>query len=117
MQNVDMFGVPEGARVLLCQCGCGETFYQSRVGRVRKYKNETHKSRANNQRTRTLVQRGKSIKDAVLFRNICDNMETEDICAWFPDLTNEQWIVIDAIRNSTLTYDTFAALLTEMAAW
>lgn len=29
-----------------CECGCGETFYQKRVGRVRKYIDKTHKSKA-----------------------------------------------------------------------
>lgn len=104
-------------RELICQCGCGEAFTQSRVGRARKYKNATHKSRANNKRTSEAVKRGASLEGAALLRYMCDSMETEDIAAWYPELTTEQWIVLDAIRNTTLTYDAFVAAMLTMAGW
>jgi len=104
-------------RNLICQCGCGTEFTQDGVGRVRRYLNDTHKSAANNARTRTLVHRGRIVKEAVLFRHIVDNMETEDIAAWYPDLSADQWCVIDAIRNSGLSYDVFSTLMLDMAVW
>jgi len=106
-----------GVRILTCQCGCGEVFNQDGVGRVRKYKDATHKSRANNNRTSEAVRLARSIKGAVLLRHICDNMETEDIALWYPDLTVDQWAVIDAIRNTAITYDCFMAALSEMSKW
>lgn len=106
-----------GVRTLVCQCGCNKTFTQSRVGRVRKYLNNTHKSDANNKRTAQLVKRGKSLGDAKLLCLIIDDMETEDIAAWYPDLSTEQWVVIDAMRNTTLQCHVFLQVLSEMAAW
>lgn len=35
-----------GLRQVTCECGCGEIFWQTRVGRVRKYVNRSHKERA-----------------------------------------------------------------------
>lgn len=35
-----------GLRQCVCECGCGETFFQSKVGRVRKYMNDAHKRKA-----------------------------------------------------------------------
>ena len=104
-------------REIECACGCGERFTQARVGRVRKYKDDTHKSRANNKRTWEAVAIARSLKGAVLLRHICDNMETEDIALWYPDLSVDQWAVIDAIRNTTIPYDNFMAALSEMAKW
>lgn len=104
-------------RVLTCQCGCNTTFTQDGVGRVRKYLNAAHKSNANNNRTRELVKRGRSVKEAVLFAHVCDNLQTADIAAWFPDLTRAQWEVIYAIQASGLGYAVFAETLSEMAAW
>lgn len=102
---------------VLCGCGCGTPVPQVGVGRPRKYVNNLHKSTANNQRTRNLVKRGKSVKDAVLFRHIVDNMDTDDIAAWYPDLSIDQWTVIDAIRNTGLDYDTFITIMLDMAGW
>lgn len=39
-------GMHTDLRECKCECGCGETFFQRRVGRVRKYIDKTHKSRA-----------------------------------------------------------------------
>jgi hypothetical protein len=33
-------------RQCTCECGCGEAFYQKRIGRVRKYMNNSHKAAA-----------------------------------------------------------------------
>jgi len=63
------------------------------------------------------VHRGRIVKEAVLFHHIVDNMETEDIAAWYPDLSADQWCVIDAIRNSGLSYDVFSTLMLDMAVW
>lgn len=41
-----MEGMLTDLREVVCDCGCGETFYQRRVGRVRKYMNAQHKRRA-----------------------------------------------------------------------
>lgn len=34
-----------GLRQLVCECGCGEVFFQTRVGRAKKYLNAAHKAR------------------------------------------------------------------------
>lgn len=33
-------------RECVCECGCGEHFFQKRVGRVRKYSDKSHKAKA-----------------------------------------------------------------------
>lgn len=35
-----------GLRELTCECGCGQTFFQTKVGRARKYVDSKHKAQA-----------------------------------------------------------------------
>lgn len=61
MQQQTMFdaiGVGGDVRTATCACGCGETFTQAKVGRVRIYKNDTHKSKAYRRRAQIAARVG-----------------------------------------------------------
>ena len=61
MKQETMFealGVGGDVRTATCACGCGETFSQAKVGRVRIYKNDTHKSRAYRKRAQIAARVG-----------------------------------------------------------
>lgn len=100
----------------MCACGCGQPVQQIGVGRRRKYVNNTHKSAANNQKTRDLVKRGFDLKEAVLLRHMI-TMSWEDLIAWYPDLSEAQIAVLSMLKEYRGGYDEIVAAFSEMAGW
>lgn len=65
-----------GLREITCECGCGETFFQTKVGRVKKYINAKHKAaayRAVKSRTKTPI--GEAIRELFIYSEQADHSE------------------------------------------
>jgi len=82
-----MEGVHTDLRECVCECGCGETFFQRRVGRVRKYIDNTHKSRAATERKKAGKTAKPLIGDTVkeLLDYLDSVFEVEHSLEWLSD--------------------------------
>lgn len=77
-------------RECVCECGCGETFFQKRVGRVRKYLDNSHKSKAYTERKKSNNANKPLIGDTIkeLLDYLDSVFEVESSLEWLS--TNER---------------------------
>lgn len=54
-----------GLRLSVCECGCQEEFWQTKVGRSKKYINATHKARAYRNKRKEQSEQGMSAADLI----------------------------------------------------
>lgn len=54
-----------GLRLSVCECGCQEEFWQTKVGRSKKYVNATHKARAYRNKRKEQAEQGMSAADLI----------------------------------------------------
>lgn len=104
-----MEGLLTDLREVVCDCGCGETFYQKRVGRVRKYVNEKHK--------RAAAARRKA-NDAEMFTewlvSVVTALETKAGCEWAAELPQDAYNVLQVINEDMSKTSAFMAGLREL---
>lgn len=78
-----------GLRQIECECGCGETFWQAQVGRVRKYVNSKHKAAAYRAKRQSKADKplmGTLVKELLLF--LSQEYDFDKGLAWMTDAEN-----------------------------